>query len=81
MVDAQIVWNFGFLAMQLLNGNEFMNKKFTKDSDIQWNKIKELCVKSPPVYELIEKCYRYKFNDRVSLRKFFELKIFSDCGR
>jgi hypothetical protein len=40
MLDAQIVWNFGYLSMQLLNGNEFMSRKFTKDSDTAWNKIK-----------------------------------------
>jgi hypothetical protein len=50
MLDAQIVWNFGYLSMQLLNGNEFMNKRLIKDSDIQWMKIKELCSTAPPLY-------------------------------
>jgi hypothetical protein len=40
------------LSLQLVAGNDFMAKNMVKNSDIQWNKIKELCSKTPAFYEL-----------------------------
>jgi hypothetical protein len=62
-------------------GNDFMKKKMVRDSDVQWIKVKELCSKAPNLYELIERCFRFKFNDRILLKNFFDLKIFDDCNR
>jgi hypothetical protein len=79
MLDAQIVWNFGYLALQLISGNDFMRTNMSRDSDIKWIKIEETCSKAPPLYELIEKSFRFKYSDRIPLKRFFQLRIFDDC--
>lgn len=80
MLDAQLVWNFGYLALQLILGNEAM-AKVKRDSDIQWLKVKQLCSLAPHLYDMIEKCFRFQFSDRISLKKFFDLRIFEECDR
>ena len=32
MMDAQIVWNFGYLCVQMIMGNQFFYKKMSRDS-------------------------------------------------
>lgn len=80
MLDAQLVWNFGYLALQLILGSDAI-AKVKRDSDIQWLKVKQLCSLAPHLYDMIEKCFRFQFSDRVSLKKFFDLRIFTECDR
>ena len=80
MLDAQLVWNFGYLALQLILGNDSI-AKVKRDSDIQWLKVKQLCSLAPHLYDMIEKCFRFQFSDRIPLKRFFELRIFSECDR
>jgi hypothetical protein len=50
LMDAQIVWNFGYLSVQMLMGDQFFSKKMSRDSEIPWAKIKEKCLASPNVF-------------------------------
>lgn len=63
----------------MLKGTTFMRKKARRDSEMPWAAIKEEC--SPELFELIDKCYRHKFKDRIPLRHFFDLKIFEKVQR
>lgn len=80
MLDAQLVWNFGYLALQLILGNDSI-AKVKREGDIQWLKVKQLCSIAPHLYDMIEKCFRFQFSDRIPLKKFFDLRIFYECDR
>jgi len=53
-----------------------LEKKKDLDNAIAWNKIKELTTGFPNLYELINGCFRQRYKERISLKKFFDLKIF-----
>ena len=65
----------GILALRLIYGPKFkINQKF-KDSDLNLNEIKKICF--PEVYELIEKSVKANLKDRIPLKKFLNLSVFS----
>ena len=59
-MDAQVVWNFGYLGLEMLMGHKFMTK-LGKDKEISWAKVKELTEGNAKLYELIEGCFRSKY--------------------
>ena len=69
-LDAQIVWNFGYLAMEMLFGTFYMSK-LERESEVSWARVKELTAESPALFELVNGCFRHKYKDRISLSKFF----------
>ena len=80
MLDAQMVWNFGYLAVEMLIGS-FQVGKMLKDSDVQWNRLRELTKDYPKLYELVNGCFRFNFKDRMPLKRFLDLPLFEDVAR
>ena len=72
------------MALEMLMGVSFMKnleKKPDLESAIAWNKIKDITAGHPNLYELINGCFRQRYKDRVSLKKFFDLKMFESVLR
>ena len=39
LMDAQIVWNFGYLALSMLMGFEYM-RRLNKENNVLWSQVK-----------------------------------------
>ena len=79
-MDAQIVWNFGYLAVEMLLGSSQL-KNIGQESQVSWPRIKELTKDHPKLFELIDGCFRHSYNSRITLRKFFDLPLFAGDTR
>lgn len=69
------MWYLGVLALRLVYGPKFrINEKF-KDTDLDLGDLKTKCL--PEVYELIVKSVKANLKDRIPLKSFLNLSIFS----
>ena len=76
LLDAQMVWQVGYLAMEMLMGSLFVRKAGSRDSDVPWGRVKDLTSGYPRLFELINGCYRFNIKDRLPLKRFLELHLF-----
>jgi hypothetical protein len=69
-LDAQIVWNFGYLTLEMLLGTTAM-EALGRDGSVSWSRVKELTREHADLFELISGCYRHRYKERLSLKRFF----------
>jgi hypothetical protein len=65
----------GILTLRLIYGPKFKIGQKFKDSDLNLSEISKICL--PEIYELIEKSVKANLRDRIPLKKFLNLPVFS----